>query len=973
MVVISQALEIVIGLAILILLVMFFFNIFGTPECNAFANTTAVQLKQAIDKVALENGVAPWPGDDVPPDEKGEYYAAVPIRLCEQRGDAWKAALWGHLPTHEIVYETFPQSAGAWMESTPFGGGAMSSLMFYGALKIAPKAISWGRTLAGYGTKFIKGAIKVINPLEWATHIGRLRRALDYVRRSRAYKWFARRFSASSRLRSVLDSVPDRFNYRYFSKKWKNVATSLKNSRARNFVDEVQALADLGIIKAKWDDVTGKWIPELTEIAGETKLVVNHQYRGFMKRFIDLADDEAEKAFYKSIYHVPNFFERIEKIKLNYWYPAKDWVSTVWKNSKINRYFVEPINNFRDRAKNTWNRFFNRKEYIGHKDLPQKAGVWKKWGYLNFDDYRKQVLNNFDEFRGPLEELTGKVLNNVDDVADEDLFKFLANYDRYYNAVPFAQFRVRGEDILTQSYETAGSFIQRQAQEVVDSANPQAAYSSFQNLFKKQWKDLTIPERETWMRMLVEGHGVDISTLGVTNAKIIYEDVRADLIKKGMLDINNLMKGGNFRSSRFLSQADRVKGNMFWGVVRRNEFRNFDEFKDAVPKFWLRPVVTGSAVETLEDVTFGFALPRFKQTVMLDLPRAGIGPFAQYNPVPNPYSTQESLRRATEIMEGGCAENSICKIERGVPGGPTEGATAYLLDRAVPEDIEVKLWRPKPNTLARTPIYLSTAMFYFSVPEHPRFHLISPCYGIAKIWKKDNTVYVNIEKTKKCDVGDPYCDSNTPNYCYADEELIWGENAYNKGNMITTGDAPSEWLYLGGFAACSIACSAFSLAAGAQGCLKGCGYAAIGSLFAHTTAATVAYQGSSWTRQRTGWGYWNYQKAGDICDILETATSIGSWKLGKGVTEGVSRNRFVRGLNKFTNNKYVKKVGKWGGEKLGFGIGDICYGLLLIGDTSLSWPIKVPVGQVLAKNTPLTAECMEEASGECAWIEKEVG
>ncbi len=59
-----------------------------------------------------------------------------------------------------------------------------------------------------------------------------------------------------------------------------------------------------------------------------------------MKRFIDLADDEAEKAFYKSIYHVPNFFERIEKIKLNYWYPAKDWVSTVWKNSKINRYFV---------------------------------------------------------------------------------------------------------------------------------------------------------------------------------------------------------------------------------------------------------------------------------------------------------------------------------------------------------------------------------------------------------------------------------------------------------------------------------------------------------------------------------------------------------------------------------------------------------------------------------------------------------
>jgi len=271
-----------------------------------------------------------------------------------------------------------------------------------------------------------------------------------------------------------------------------------------------------------------------------------------------------------------------------------------------------------------------------------------------------------------------------------------------------------------------------------------------------------------------------------------------------------------------------------------------------------------------------------------------------------------------------------------------------LLDEKIPDWTDVKLWRPKPTVAERTPIWLSTALFYESVPENPSFHVVSPCFAIAKVWKKGDTVYVNIEKEKKCDVGDcdtgvPFSFKDTPNYCYADEEYIWGEDL-SKGDMLTRGDVPSEVPYIGGAIGCTIACAAATHGAWQQ-CLRTCSYAAIGVLTVNTIAETYRYEGSSWKRQDTGWGYWNYEKAGDVCDILDIMASFGSPSKAESLT-------------------------RWQQVKSQFSRDDLCYFLLIVGGNSLAWPIKTPFGMIWRKGADLSETCIQESSSSCAWLNK---
>jgi hypothetical protein len=196
---------------------------------------------------------------------------------------------------------------------------------------------------------------------------------------------------------------------------------------------------------------------------------------------------------------------------------------------------------------------------------------------------------------------------------------------------------------------------------------------------------------------------------------------------------------------------------------------------------------------------------------------------------------------------------------------------------------------------SRTPTGINTALFYNSIWENPRFYVASPCFATAKVWKdkSKNTVFISIDKGKKCDVSGckqpasytfdlevkslniPYLNwktpshnfgqatiglnsIDTPNYCYASEEFIWGQDT-KKGNTITTGDAPSEYLYYGIFGGCTIGCaiasSAATFGAGIKACLKGCEYAAIGILIANTVGVTQLYRDvPSSERQETSWG-----------------------------------------------------------------------------------------------------------------------
>lgn len=127
---------------------------------------------------------------------------------------------------------------------------------------------------------------------------------------------------------------------------------------------------------------------------------------------------------------------------------------------------------------------------------------------------------------------------------------------------------------------------------------------------------------------------------------------------------------------------------------------------------------------------------------------------------------------------------------------------------------------------------------------------------------------------------------------------------------------------------------------------------------------TQAYRDvSSWERQDTGWGYWNYQKAADICDNIDLIASIfGSTPKSGGIIE-----------NQFFKTSIGSKV--WvAGSKInkfaGIGVDELCYGIQVMGDTSLSWPIKTPAGEIWRKATVLTESCMKESADKCVWIEK---
>ena len=86
----------------------------------------------------------------------------------------------------------------------------------------------------------------------------------------------------------------------------------------------------------------------------------------------------------------------------------------------------------------------------------------------------------------------------------------------------------------------------------------------------------------------------------------------------------------------------------------------------------------------------------------------------------------------------------------------------YLSEDA--KDFTVKLWRPVSNLVN----VAGVEGVLMQVPSHPRFYVVSPCFGMAKVWKStyegQRTIFIKIDKYDMNDT--------SSNYCYADEDLI---------------------------------------------------------------------------------------------------------------------------------------------------------------------------------------------------------
>ena len=194
------------------------------------------------------------------------------------------------------------------------------------------------------------------------------------------------------------------------------------------------------------------------------------------------------------------------------------------------------------------------------------------------------------------------------------------------------------------------------------------------------------------------------------------------MISEGLLDSTQAIHGGNVRTSWILKKADNVQADM---IENKFFFENKYQGSSLIDEFLIPIVAEDNLDKITERKALSYGWERIKRGVMLDMNRIGLNPV---NIIPSPYSVKVALEKETEIKEGGCAANSICKIQRGLASGPTESTSVYLLDEKVPDSIEVKLWRPNPSVGAgelglaeRTPAGLNTILFSTSVTENPRF------------------------------------------------------------------------------------------------------------------------------------------------------------------------------------------------------------------------------------------------------------
>jgi hypothetical protein len=1015
---IEQALYTVIALVILIGIIYLFFSVFGSTECDKLSNTTAVELTNAINKVALGQDVLPWEDSSkAPPDESTDYYTIVPIRLCEKNKMNTMSALFSaQSPTYILTYETFPEAGYAWSESQPFSGGAPESLINYGVMKYGLK---FGSIVGKY---VVKGAKALWNggwslfklKIQRWFDASRLKRWLDNNKHYNAVKNYLRRHFSSSTQTTIQETIEDKLNKKNYPDELKGIADKIRYYQKELFLEEEESLLRVGLIDGAPDEA-GNWIPKkLYDANGNGQYIVKQEYRKFMQLYIENTGEASE--MYKGLYHIPSRWgSAFEKFKIEKWRPFKYAVKGWWQNrwvkkaiDKVREFYDNKIKKPISGIKDSFNDWFNHKEGAGVLESSQDIGAIKNYLMLHRDEATQEMKDNFVEFKGPLQEITGKVFNKADDIGDDDAIRLINSYERYYSANELVLYFPRQQDDLTFiGSQFLGKEYYNRAEKVRDlvwSTNDMsvidAAWQDYNELFIP-FKNLDSTKQQGLIDKISEGY-INRQTgqalkIDPNVVEDLYEYARVSGFKNGAFTTNlNLM----------VSQADKVKADM--KLASKYVSKRYFQVEKVTDRL-LSPIITDQSFSKLKTLTT-YGWKRIKRGVFIDLNRVGAAydpvfgsipvSIAPYNILSSPYSIKEALSRASEIKEGGCSNNAICRIVRMGAQGPTETANSYLLDRRVPDSIEVKTWRPKPSMLERTPIGINTISLYLSVPENPRFHVVGPCFGLAKVWKNGDNVFVSIEKDEKCNVnckqeniqlstpssvGVPFTDwsiplpsfnigtagpssVDTPNYCYADEEFIWG------GDLGKGGDAPYAEAYLPGYAACVLICSAATQGTGTKVCLKSCGYAAIGILTVNTLAATQAYRDvPSWKRQETGWGYWNYQKAMDICDTIDFISSFGSFNtptqkvqalpsVGFKTAIPVQTGRLQKVLS--TSGKNIQKISKY----TTIGIGDLCTVMQLMGDTSLAWPIKTPIPEFYKKAAVLDDKCMQESASQCAWL-----
>jgi hypothetical protein len=451
MALISDVLGIVIAIAIFIFLVLLFYKLGGSPECDKLATATAEDLRISIDKVYLEDKISPYYGQGIPPDDAKNQFDVVPIKLCQKPSGALGvlgffriptgtgAALSAEIPDYILTYEIFPESGAfsPWTESKPFEAGAVNSFLTYAAIRWGPKLIlNLGKYLAKAPGWLLKESLQI--PLIGGKIANFISEHLD----NRVVRWLLRSAFGSSSGETIALNIPERFIADFYGEEFKTTIENLRYMVLEKNVDEIDAMANLGLLESEWDDAAGKYVPIATEkltgkglgVVKEEMYVVNPEFRKLFKTYIELAPSDEVRSLYEKTFYIPSWGSRFgTEIVKQEWYGFEYSML----NNRFTDWFsydvIQPTKDLYNDFKNGLRKAFGLNT-VNRFDTAAEAAAYKEWAFVNFDQFRSYVLDNENfysmGFQQALEDVSGKILSDPSWVSDEDLFKFLIQYDR---------------------------------------------------------------------------------------------------------------------------------------------------------------------------------------------------------------------------------------------------------------------------------------------------------------------------------------------------------------------------------------------------------------------------------------------------------------------------------------------------------------------------------------------------------------
>ena len=884
--------KLVFGVILFIIIAVIFMRLYTSPECNAYANQTVMDLQKAINEVSTDD-VKEWYGNGPPPNDKQEYYRPVLVRLCENSGKQFIENFFVKLPTYQISWGEFPTAPlwATWDESYPFSGGAGNALLMFGGLKggkyAGKAAIKAGKIVYRVGKITlrigIKNAIKSSRLVKWIRKYSELRfRAL--------IKSVAQETEEGVLERFVKNEIPE--NYRALVRG--DTLTAKRFARITKM--SIDELAEAGVIKRVTEQM-----PADLQKAAKGRFIVNDMYIPLFHALRDAADDNMRR-YFDDVFYIPSRFNFLERTRFR-WIAFKEAADLMWKNSKLYRNVVDPINKG---LRETKKKFF---KVMGSEISDAKIAATAR-------KFRKMCLRNPKECRTMFEEawnlrIESAMSNMVgrkvtkETFSDADMFRFMAEYEKW---VIFEE-RSQIVGYSTQMSDNLRTGITSYLKEI-SSKEP----TEIREILKSRTAFRDGVEKHLPKEMVDKLNKKDLEKMIEKARQQVELKINKNIVTRGLS-----IKKFNQQYSAAFKRAMIEDPNME-DIIKIVKETDKDEAKAFIPYIAYNVVDPAeflkSKIKREAKGLWYIKLGRYYPTYALANPIQ-----ARANPLVIPGGGYASKIMEQQLTEG-CVEGALCYTHSGY-------VDSYLLNESA-QRYAVRLWRPKPNLAERTTIFISTGIFYPAIEEHPKFYVVSPCFSMMKVWKSGGTVFISpdVDMTTgdivRCSVQDKEgYTKKVANYCFATFNDVWGANMYGLENTASAAEAyiPDGAVY-GWMAGILGGCTAATI--GYKACVDAASFASQAIITAD--AALAAGTGSK------NWGYWTYNKAADVSDLLSMIS-------GRGVATSLAR-------------KAASAIAP-----------DFSTAILVMGDLAMEWPAR----GIYEKDKGLSAEDIYLNTGRCAW------